>query len=81
MSLSETIQAAHQAQPPQRTLYKSFYAWYDALTEEEQQELDSAILSPDVSTRQLFWALKTHENVPFGDTALYFHASTLRQEN
>lgn len=81
MSILKSIAAAKEATPTPRTLYKSFYAWYESLTLEDQKALDEALLDPEISTRQLFRALKTEEQVPWGDNAIYFHASTLRQEN
>lgn len=81
MSISETIKAAKDATVKPRAMYKSFYVWYDALSEEEQRELDEALLSTEVSARQLFMALKEHEGVPFGDNAFYYHRRTLREEN
>lgn len=80
MSISKSIEAAKTASAKPRTMFKSFYEWYDALSPEDRQELDSALLSEEVSARQLFMALKEHEGVPFGDNAFYYHRRVLRQE-
>ncbi len=81
MSISKTIEAAKASASKPRTMYKTFYGWYDGLSEDDRNELDAALLSDEVSARQLFRALKEHEGVKFGDTAFYYHRSNLRQEN
>lgn len=81
MSILKTIETAKAAAAQPRAVYKTFYKWYDALSEEDRQQLDAAILSEDVSNRQLYLALKQQEGVPFGDNAFYHHVNALKQEN
>lgn len=81
MSISKSISAAKEATSQSRSMYKSFYAWYDALPVEDREALDRAVLDPTVSARQLFRALKTEEGVPWGDNAFYFYVNTVKQEN
>lgn len=81
MSIQKAIEGAKDAKVRQRTLFKSFYRWYDDLSEDDRQQLDDALVSNEVSTKQLFYALKVHEGVAFGDTALYYHRKSLLQEN
>ena len=83
MSITKVIEAAKESDSTnKRNLYKKFYAWYDALSEEDRNALDAALTSNEVSARRLFRALKEHENVPFGDNAFYYHRSNLlEQEN
>lgn len=78
MSIIDAIAKAKDT-TPSRGRYKTFYVWYDALSQEDREALDAALLSPEISIRQLFDSLKTHENVPWGDNAIYYHARSLKQ--
>lgn len=80
MSIKDSITEAKEGTYPKGVVFKAFYAWYEALPEEDSKAIDAALISGDVSIKKLFYSLKVNEGVTWGEGALYFHASRLKQE-
>jgi hypothetical protein len=81
MSIADSVKRAKESSGSAGTMFKTFYAWYDNLSEKDRNDLDTALLSGEVSIRKLFYSLKEFEGVSWGDNALYYHANSLKQEN